>query len=178
MKRVWSIAVLSLALAACSQIQYHDSSGYAPVTTLGYGADYWLNELHGTRQKTPAEVRQTVAEWEQALLDDPSDGNRIRLALLLLAGEISVRDPARARELLDELSQAPAETSDTELVALMRQVLDQQEQTSAEIDKLTDQLRVQKRRTRELEQQQRALTDIEQNIQQRTIQPDNGNGGE
>mgnify|MGYP001823542883 FL=1 len=181
MRSVWSIALLSLALVACSQVQHHGSSGYAPVVTLGYGAVYWLDELHSTRLMAPGEVKLTVAKWEQALLDDPGDGNRIRLALLLIAGDLSVRDPKRARELLDELTAAPAGTNDRELVFIMRQILEQQEQqeqASAEIDKLNTQARQRNRRIRELEQQQRALTDIEQNIQQRTVQPDTDNEGE
>ena len=178
MRRVWSFALLSLALGACSQYQHYGSNSYAPVVTLGYGADYWLNELHSTRHMTPDEAQLTVVKWEQTLLDDQVDGNRIRLALLLVAGDISVRDPQRARELLDGLTTAPAETSDRELVAIMRQIIDQQDLSNAEIEKLNTQVRKHNRRIRELEQQQRALTDIEQNIQQRTGQPDTDNAGE
>ncbi len=177
MRRVWPFVFLVLALPACSEFQTHSSGGYAPVVTRGYGTDAWLAELHHTRQMTADELQQTVTAWEQGLKDDPDTGNRIRLALLLTAGDTAVRDPQRARELLDELDPLPENTSDRELVALLRQMLDEQGQAGLAIRKLKKQVRNQDRRIQELEKQQRALTDIEQNIQQRDILPDLENGG-
>ncbi len=178
MRRVWLFVLLVLALTACSELQPYKSIWYAPVVTWGHGTDYWLAELHNTRQMTPDEIRQTVKAWEQELHDNPSAGNRIKLALLLTAGDAPARDPKRARELLDGLSEAPVNTSDQELVSILRQILDGKNQVSMAISKLRKQARKQSRRIKELEQQQRALTDIEQNIQQRDVQPDIENGGQ
>jgi len=171
---VWPLLLLALALsqAACSELQSYRDNGFAPVVSRGYGIDFWLAELHGTRDMTPAQIRETVEAWEQELRDDPNDGNRIRLALLLTTGDAPARDPKRARELLDGLEAAPAKASDLELVALLRQILDDQDAAGIAISKLKKQARQQDERIRELEQQQRALTDIEQNIQQRETQPD------
>jgi hypothetical protein len=164
--------LLVLALTACSEFQSLGSTGYAPVETRGYGTDYWLAELHNTRAMTPEEIRQTATEWEQELNDDPSTGNRIKLAVLLTAGDAPVRNPKRARELLDGLIVAPVKSSDRELIAILRQLLDEQDQANIAIRKFKKQSRQQSQRIKELEQQLQALTDIEQNIQQRDVQPD------
>jgi hypothetical protein len=57
-------------------------------------------------------------------------------------------------------------------------MIDEQNQANKEISTLKKQTRKQTLRIKELEQQQRALTDIEQNIQQREIPPDLENEGE
>jgi hypothetical protein len=178
MKRVWSITLLLMALSACSEFQTYGSGGYAPVVTRGVGTEYWLKELHDTRWDTSGESRQRVLRWEQELLQDPNDGTRVKLALLLIAGNEDVRDPERARELLDGLTDTLEDASDREFLTLIGQILDQQEQASEEIGKLNRQLGKQNRRIRELEKQQRALTDIEQNIQQRTVQPETEDEGQ
>ena len=177
-KRVWFVSLLLMALSACSEFQTYRSGGYAPVVTRGVGTEYWLKELHNTRWDTSEESRQRVLRWEEELLEDPNDGTRIKLALLLIAGNDDVRDPERARELLDGLTDTLTDASDREFLTLVGQMLDQQEQSSEEIGKLSRQLRKQNRRIRELEEQQKALTDIEQNIQQRTVQPETENDGQ
>jgi hypothetical protein len=116
--------------------------------------------------------------WEQELLEEPNDGLRIKLALLLIAGSETVRDPKRARELLNGLTETPMDASDREFLTVIDEMVDQQELASSEIEKLNIQIRKQKRRIRELEEQQKALTDIEQNIQHRTMQPETENGGQ
>jgi hypothetical protein len=159
-------------LTACSEFPTYSESGYAQVTSRGYGVDYWLAELYNTRGMTPEELQITVSAWRQEFHDDPNTGNRIKLALLLTVGDAPARDRKQARELLEGLEEMPAKTSDRELVAILRLILDDQDQTSTAISKLKQQAREQSERIKELEQQQQALTDIEQNIQQREIQPD------
>ena len=97
---------------------------------------------------------------------------------MLTAGDASIRDPKRARELLDGLDLPPDETSDQELATILRQLIDGQDQASMSISTLKKQIRKQTLHIKELEQQQRALTDIEQNIQQREIPPDLENDGQ
>jgi predicted ATP-grasp superfamily ATP-dependent carboligase len=97
---------------------------------------------------------------------------------LLTAGDTTVRDPQRARELLQDLDPLPDNTSAQELATLLRQILDERDQARVAISKLKKQARKQHHRIQELEEQQRALTDIEQNIQQRDIQPGLENGGQ
>jgi len=169
---VWPFVLLTLPFTACSEFQPYSESGYAQVISRGYGVDYWLAELYNTRGMTPAELRQTVSDWEQEFHDDPNAGSRIKLALLLTVGDAPARDRKRARELLEGLGETPVKTSDRELVAILRQILDDQDQASMAISKLRKQAGEQSERIKELEQQQQALTDIEQNIQQRDIQPD------
>ena len=176
MRLVWPSVLFMLALTACSELQSLGNTGNAPVISRGFGVEYWLSELHDTREMTPDEVQQTVQAWEQELIDDPSTGNHIKLALLLTAGDASARDPKRARELLNSLDPAQENTCDRELVTILRQILDEQDQANQTISKLNKQVRSQSLHINELEEQQRALTDIEQNIQQRDIQPGIENG--
>lgn len=178
MTRVWLFVLLLLALTACSELQPYKSTWHAPVVTWGYGTGQWLGELHNTREMTPDEIRQTVKAWEQELRDDPRDSNRIKLALLLTVGDAPARNPKRARELLEGLDEATVNTSDQELVTILLQILDEQDHASLAISRLRKQAGKQGRRIRELEQQQRALTDIEQNIQQRNFQPDIEHGNQ
>jgi len=171
MKLVWPFVLLALALTACSELRPYANSGYAPVVSREYGTDYWLAELYNTRGMTPEELQQAVSVWEQEFHDDPNIGTRIKLALLLTVGDEPARDRKRARELLEGLEETPLETSDRELVAILQQILDDQEQAEMAISLLKNQAREQSERIKELEEQQQALTDIEQNIQQRDIQP-------
>ena len=182
MKHVWPSLLFVLSLAACSEFETIRSEGYAPVVTpvvtRDSGIDYWLTELHDTRGMAPEEIRQTVEGWEWQLREDPSTGNRIKLALLLTAGDTPARDTKRARELLDGINPAPFDTGEQELITILRQIIDEQNQADMALNKLKKQASLQSQRIRELEEQQRALTDIEQNIQQRETQPGLENGGQ
>lgn len=171
-------AFVVLVLSSCSEFQHRRDTALAPVVTLGYGTDYWLAELNSTRQMMPEERARTVEAWQQELDNEPDDGNRIRLALLLTVGDEQIRDPARASKLLDELDAAPAKASEKELVTIMRLIIDEQTRAGESISKLNRQLGKQNRRIRELEQQQRALTNIEQNIEHRDSLPASKNGEE
>ena len=172
MRFIWPFMLLLLVLTACSEFQPRTIIEYPPVVTRISGTNDTLAELHNTREMTPEEIRQTVEAWEQELKEDPSIHNHIKMALLLTAGDASARDPKRARELLDWLHEAPVKSSDRELTTLLRQILDEQGQANSAISKLKKQAGQQSRRIKELEEQQQALTDIEQNIQQRDTQPD------
>jgi hypothetical protein len=166
-----------LILTGCSEFKPYRTTGVAPVVVRGYGADYWLEELHQTRQLPPDQLQNMADAWELEMRSEPSTSNRIRLALLLTAGGEAVRDPVRARDLLDGIEAPPKVASERELLALLRQILDEQEQARTAAKKLKKQIRSQDRRIRELEEQQRALTNIEQNIQLRDIQTDVENDG-
>ena len=172
LRPIWPVILFVLVLTNCSEFQHYAHTGYAPSETQGVGINYWLVELHNTRAMTPDEIRQTVTAWEQALHDDPSAGNHIKLALLLTVGDTSVRDPKRARELLDGLDPVPDNSSDQELVSILRQIINEQDRAEVAISTLKQQTSKQTLRIRKLEQQQRAMTDIEQNNQQREISPD------
>jgi alanyl-tRNA synthetase len=126
-----------------------------------------MTELHGTRSMNKDQLQQILRTWEQEFQTDPSDNHRLRLALLYAAGNESVRDPGRAQELLTEAADALDNTGDRELAAMVRQFLDEQIDANRKINELNRQVADQNKRIAELEQQQRALTSIEQKIQQR-----------
>ncbi len=172
LRQIFPLVLLTLAQTACSELKPYIDSGNVPVVSREYGIDYWLTELHKTRGMTPAELQQTFNIWELEFDSDPNAGNSIKLALLLTFSDAPVRDRKRARELLDGLGEIPMKTSHQELVVILQQVLDDQEQAHITISKLKKQAQKQSGRIQELELQLQALTDIEQNIQQRDNQPD------
>jgi hypothetical protein len=178
MKRLFGLFVfLLLVLTACSGFQSYRSAGYAPVISGGHGVNYWLSELHDTRKMSPEQLQQTLESREQEFHQDPGTGNRLRLVLLLAAGDEPVNDPQRALELLDAMNTLPDNPSDRELIVILQHFLYEQVMSNRKIGELTQQVTRQKTRIEELEQQQKALTTIEQSIQEREKPSgtDNGN---
>jgi hypothetical protein len=164
-----------LALTACSELRYYSSTGFAPVTSKGYGADYWLAEVHAVRAMTPEQRQVTIKLWEQEYSNNPDTSNRLRLALLLTTGNESMRNPERALELLEGIDPEPGNAGDRELIIMLRQFIDGQLKTETTINDLKKLTKKKNKQIKELEQQLQALTNIEQNIQQRENQPEAGN---
>ena len=175
MKCITLIVPALLMLTACSEFQYYSSTGFAPVTSKGFGADYWLEEAHETRAMTPEQRQVALKLWEQEYSNNPDTSNRLRLALLLAAGNESIRNPERALELLEEIDPEPENAGDRELIIMLRQFIDEQLKTTATINDLKNLTKKKNRQIKELEQQLQALTNIEQNIQQRENQLETDN---
>jgi hypothetical protein len=168
MKRPALIRILlAVMVTACSELQPYTGNGLAAPNSDGCRVDNLMSELRGTRWMNTDHLRQTLKAWEQAFRADPSDNNRLRLALLYAAGDESVRDPGRAQELLSESADALSNPGDRELAAIVRQFLDDQIDANRKINSLNKQIADQSKRIVELEQKQRALTNIEQKIQRR-----------
>ena len=178
MKFIILIIPALLMLTACSEFQYYSSTGFAPVTSKGYGADYWLAEAHATRSMSPEQRQVTVKLWEQEYNNNPDTSNGLRLALLLAAGDESMRDPEYALEILDWIDPDLENDGDRELVIILRQFIDEQLKAEASIKDYRKQIKKNNIQIKELEQQLQALTNIEQNIQQRENQPETGNDGQ
>jgi hypothetical protein len=170
------ILVSMLVLGACSEMQSYRGSGFAPVVTGGHSADGWLDELHATRNMTPQQLHHELGSRKHNFSYDPSASNRLRLVLLLTFGGEPVRDTGQARQLLEELGTPPDSPGSQELVAILRQFLDEQEVAATKLKELSRQVSTQNTRIEELEEQQKALTTIEQSIQQREIPLENTSG--
>jgi hypothetical protein len=161
------LVLLAVMLTACSELQYYTGIRPATVPSEECGVNRLMTELHDTRSMNKDQLQQTLRTWEREFEANPSDNHRLRLALLYAAGNESVRDPDRAQELLTEAADALDNTGDRELTAMVRQFLDEQIDANRKINELNRQIADQNKRIAELEQQQRALTSIEQKIQQR-----------
>jgi hypothetical protein len=161
------LALLAIMLSACSELQYYTPIRPATVPLEVCSVNRLMTELHDTRSMNKDQLQQTIKTWEQEFQVDPSDVHRMRLALLYAAGDESVRDPGRAQELLIEAADALDNSGDRELAAMVRQFLDEQIEANRKINDLNKKMVDQDKRIAELEQQQRALTNIEQKIQQR-----------
>jgi hypothetical protein len=170
------ILVSILVLGACSELQSYSGSGFAPVVTGGHSADDWLDELHATRTMSPQQLRHELGSRQHDFRYNPSASNRLRLVLLLAAGNEPVRDTRQARQLLEELDTPPDSPGSQELVAILKQFLDEQAVAAGKLKELSRQVSTQNTRIEELEEQQKALTTIEQSIQQREIPVENTNG--
>lgn len=181
MNKIISTAATAIAimlLTACSEFQYYSNTGFAPVTSKGYGADYRLTQLHETRTMTPEQRVVTYELWEQEYINNPDTSNRLTLALLLATGNDSIRDLPRALELLEGIYPEPDDSSDRELAILLKQYIHEQLSADTTIKDLKALIIKKNKLVKELEEQQQALTNIEQNIQQRENQPGAGNDGQ
>jgi len=177
MKRLIILLVLSVVpLVACSEFQTYRFQGPAPVVTEEHDVGDLLAELHLTRTMSQDQLQKTLESWEQRFLDDPGAYNRLKLALLYATANQPVRDLGRAQELLDESAAGLDSAGAQELASIVHQFLDEQIQANRKINDLNKELAEQNKRIAELEQQQRALTRIEQKIQQRDNPEDAGNG--
>ena len=177
MKRLIILLVLSVVpLVACSEFQSYRLQEPAPVVSEEHGVGDLLAELHLTRTMSQDQLQKTLESWEQRFLDDPGAYNRLKLALLYATANQPVRDLGRAQELLDESAAGLDSAGAQELASLVHQFLDEQIQANRKINDLNKELAEQNKRIAELEQQQRALTRIEQKIQERDNPEDAGNG--
>lgn len=159
--------LMVVMLAACSDLKYYNSTGYAPVFECGHGVNAWLAELHETRGMSPEMLLETRDTWEKEFKKNPSVNNRMRLVLLLAVGKDPVRDRNRAIGLLEDVDFSLTDDIDQEFVNTLHQFLDEQDRTRSEKIILIQQVTEQSQRIDELEQQLHALTAIEQNIRQR-----------
>jgi outer membrane murein-binding lipoprotein Lpp len=159
--------LLAVMLTGCSELQNFAAIRPATVRTEECDVDRLMTELHDTRSMNPVQLQQTLKTWEQEFQADPGGNHRLKLALLYAAGDASVRDQGRAQELLNEAAGAPDNPADREFAAVIRQFLDDQIDANRKINNLNKQIADLNKRVAEFEQQQRALTNIEQKIQQR-----------
>lgn len=175
LKKIPLAVILALLLTGCSELQYYNPTGFAPVTSRGYGADYWLEQMHEIRTMAPEQRLVTYRLWEQDYIKRPDTNTRIKLALLLSTGHESIRNQQRASEILKGIEVEPENHGDQEFIILLQQFIDEQLKADATISDLKSAVRKKNRQIKELEEQQQALTNIEQNIQQRENLPETGN---
>ena len=167
-------------LGACAELQaLRDTApsaatrDAAPVIDGKQGVHGWLADFHELRTRPPESLPAVLAAREEAFRAKPEAENRMRLVMLLLVDAESVRDARRARLLLDRFKPLPASPDDREFIVLLKQFLDGQQEYEQKLSVLWKQVTQQNRRIDELEQQLKALTSIEQNIQQREPPPVN-----
>ena len=166
-------------LAACSELQAlrdtvpQATDAAAPVIDGKRGVHGWLADFHALRTRPPESLPAVLDAREEAFRAKPDIENRMRLVMLLLVDVEDVRDDRRARLLLRGLDPLPAGPDDREFVALLLHFLDARQDDKRKLSVLWKQVTQQTRRIDELEQQLKALTSIEQNIQQREPPPVN-----
>ncbi|MGB5260358.1 MAG: hypothetical protein WBO34_07535 [Gammaproteobacteria bacterium] len=167
-----------LLITACSELQPlpdnvtdTGNNGTALVIDGKRGVHSWLADFHSLRTQPAESLAAVLDAREAAFRAKPTIENRMRLVMLLLVDTESVRDDRRARLLLNRLDPLPAGPDDREFIVLLRQFLDGRQDDAQKLSVLWKQVTQQNRRIDELEQQLKALTNIEQNIQQREPPP-------
>ncbi len=166
-----------LSLTACSEMQALRDSGpesseaVAPVVDGKHGVHGWLADFSALRTQTEQSLPAVLDSREAAFRAKPNIDNRMRLVMLLLVESEAVQDEKRARLLLRGLDPLPASPDDREFIALLMQFLNGQRDYERKLSVLWKQVTQQNKRIDELEQQLKALTNIEQNIQQREPPP-------
>ena len=162
------LVFMVVMLTACSELQ-QVTAGLKPASAAAQECDVnrVMRDLHDTRAMNKDQLQEILKLWEQDYQVDPTDRNRLRLALLYAASDQSVRNIARAQELLSATAGAINGPGERELAAVVRQLLAEQTDAYRKINTLNKQVADQNKRITELEHQQRALTNIEKKIQQR-----------
>ncbi|NNG12812.1 MAG: hypothetical protein HKM88_06145, partial [Halobacteria archaeon] len=140
MKRLAGLLGVLVLLGGCSQMQPYTNRVLPPVFEGGQGANDWLGDLHNTRGLTKSELQDVLEAWDEAFRDNPNTNNRLRLALLLTAGDKAVRDRGRARKLLDEINSAALGPGDQELITILQRFLAKHEKDRGEINVLSKQV--------------------------------------
>jgi hypothetical protein len=161
------LILLTVMLTACSELQSYADNRPAAVCPEQCSVNQLMMELRATRSMNHDQLLETIRTWEREFQADPSENHRLKLTLMYAAGDVSVRDPGRAQELLTDAVGALGSPGDRELAVIIRQFLDDQINANRKINDLNKQIASLNKRIDELEQQQRALTNIEQKIQQR-----------
>ncbi len=168
-------------LVACSELQTlrdtvapEDGTRFAskvPVINGNRGVHGWLADIHALRTQPPETLVTVLEAREQAFRTKPNIENRMRLVMLLLVDVEPVGDLKRARLLLNGVDPLPSSPDERAFISLMLKFLEGKREDEQKLSVLWKQATQQNQRIDELEQQLKALTSIEQNIQQREPPP-------
>lgn len=175
------LVLLLPALVACSELTVlRDTvipdngtrlANEVPVINGNRGVHGWLADIHALRTKPPETLVTVLEAREQAFRTRPNIENRMRLVMLLLVDVEPVEDLKRARLLLNGVDPLPSSPDERAFISLMLQFLEGKREDEQKLSVLWKQATQQNQRIDELEQQLKALTSIEQNIQQREPPP-------
>lgn len=168
-------------LVACSELQtLRDTAApedgtqlanKAPVIHGNRGVHGWLADIHTLRTQPPETLATLLETREQAFRKKPNIENRMRLVMLLLVDVEPVGDLKRARLLLNGVDPLPSSPDERAFISLLLKFLEGKREDEQKLSVLWKQATQQNQRIDELEQQLKALTSIEQNIQQREPPP-------
>jgi hypothetical protein len=160
MSRVGALAGLLLALAACESLQ--------PLSVDGI-----VGEALSSARAPVSEQKAALARAQEAFASEAGEGNRLRLATLLVVLSQPLRDDARAAELLEPLAN-PAQPGAGRLAALLEAQIAERQRLARELDRAERTARERAaadkerdKREEALRQQLDALRSIERGILER-----------
>lgn len=163
---------LVLLLSGCQPVTVQQKeSGVVPVAVRVDDSAYWLEEWYRTMDLPEDQLLRLLEQRRKEFAESPGTRNRLRLALLLTAGPAPVRNQAEAYKILTDIDKINANESELSLAALLVQIIDEQNWSSARIRELKGEMERSQARADELERQLQELTNIEQTIQERDELP-------
>jgi len=154
LSRLWAVCVLlggALLASGCS--------GFLKTAPVPESQDS-LEQLGEIRQWSAARFVSELPVLEKNFSDDPSVGNRLRLAIALGFGECANCDPARAVELLQTLVASHTDGIEPELASLYLELLETRKMMAASQAQLLEQ----QRKLKKLQEKLEALTSIEESL--------------
>jgi len=159
MSRLGALACL-MVLAACESLQ--------PLSVDGI-----VGEALSSARAPAAEQKAALARAQEAFAKDTGEGNRLRLATLLVVLAPPLRDDARAAELLEPLAN-PAQPGAGRLAALLEAQIAERQRLARELERAERAARERAaadkerdKREEALRQQLEALRSIERGILER-----------
>ena len=181
-----NISVLLVVLAAllvngCAPLTVaRNAEKPIPIQLRVDDAAYWLDEWYRTIRLPGDQYKAALEAREASFRSHPGPRSRLRLALLLAEGKPSGLDLPRALKLVKELEPGAADSAkalalllEKRLAGLLKVKKPKKSvkvKNHAEKPDLSKELQAARQRIKELEQQLHDLTEIEQNIQERTKQ--------
>lgn len=165
---ILAIAVLMLTLGGCVLTQAGRGTAQVPESSVyeGGGRD-WLREIDRVLALPDDRQEEVLKQRQDAYLASPDTESRLDLALLRALGSDKVHDRDAALSLLVEIEPLQTTGREATLIALLRQLLEEQQAIQARLHQERKTLAMREARIKELETQLEAVTSIEQSIKQR-----------
>lgn len=170
--RVTLLLLMGIGLQACAPMPPAQPPPPKPMPVVYERSSVaWWAEVRAVQALPKAHQAAELKARQQALKDEPSDLNRVRLLLLEALGSSAVRNESHALTLLGELgSDEEVDPGLASLAALLKQQLKEKQRVQALLATERAQAAEHQERVKQLEEQLEALTSIEQSIQEREKQ--------
>lgn len=163
-----AITALMLTLGGCVLTQTGLGTAPLPESSVYEGGSHdWMREINRVLALPEDRQEEVLKQHQDAYQARPDTTSRLRLALLRALGTDKVHDREAALSLLAEIEPLQTTGREATLIALLRQLLEEQQAIEARLHQERKVLAMREARIKELETQLEAVTSIEQSIKQR-----------
>ncbi|MEQ1667921.1 MAG: dihydrolipoamide acyltransferase [Sulfuriferula sp.] len=168
MNKGWGIIVIVTVtmLGACTNIPTRITPASWQGALLSGQTDDLLVFYDGVRKQSAAELNKEYEKARQQLVQNKTDFNRMRLALLLTLPNAVFHDDAAAMNLLNDVLK-DAKTNTSSVHGLASLLLSELAEKQRVADDLTQKLKIEQKRGDELQVKVEAIKDMEKNMTRR-----------